>query len=349
MPLGLECKLWHRRERSYNGTMKLRGAIMISTVFLAFVLGIFTGRIFPRSSEAPHIKKIQAVHTGYRFTSPLLGIDVAHVSSFPEYRELENDVKEFIHNYPGGRELIATSIYFRNLSDGSWMGIGENEIYRPGSLFKVPIMLAYLKEAETHPAALKKLLTFDDPTLKSDPQDIPPRRSIEFGRTYTVEELMDYMIVYSDNNAANLLANGIYLDARNSYTEMMRDLGLSVFADEISAKGYSLFLRILYNATYLSPEMSEKALSILSKVDFEDGLAGSIPSDTPISHKFGEVGYFEAGKFIQELHECGIVYVPEKNYLLCVMTKGHNKVTQIDLINQISRKIFEFVDKSRGE
>ena len=75
--------------------------------------------------------------------------------------------------------------------------------------------------------------------------------------------------------------------------DVFRDLDISVPSDYaqqyfISAKNYSLFFRVLYNATYLSREMSEKALGLLSKTVFRDGLTAKLPSSVVVSHKFGE-------------------------------------------------------------
>ncbi len=47
-------------------------------------------------------------------------------------------------------------------------------------------------------------------------QDITPEEAIVPGNTYTVEQLIGYMIKYSDNNAAQLLYTNIDQDTLNS-------------------------------------------------------------------------------------------------------------------------------------
>jgi len=111
----------------------------------------------------------------------------------------------------------------------------------------------------------------------------------------------------------------------------------------MSVKDYSSFFRILYNASYLSKEMSSKALKLLTQVNFNKGLVAGLPKGVKIAHKFGERGY--ALNDIKQLHDCGIVYHPRKTYLICVMTKG-NKIEDLEyIIQKISKFIYQTVDK----
>jgi hypothetical protein len=82
-------------------------------------------------------------------------------------------------------------------------------------------------------------------------------------------ELLHYMLGYSDNNATFLLYHALsgkelddVLDGMDTENHP-NDTGNS-----ISVHGYSGFFRILYNASYLNREMSEKALELLSEEDF---------------------------------------------------------------------------------
>lgn len=320
--------------------MKLTFKIFLILGIFSFgiVLGVFYER---KKIIQPHILKIQEANSNYKYTAPLLGIDIAEIKYFPEYKDLESKISRIIEDYNKTKNIYSASVYYRNLNNSTWMGINETEAYSPGSLFKVPVMIAYLKQAEADPDILNEKIKFIDPRLKAEPQATPPSKEIEFGKTYTIEELLEYMIAYSDNNAANILASKIYLDANNSYTEMMRDLGLSVFAEQISAKDYSMFLRILYNATYLNAEMSEKALKILAKTEFKEGIIAGLPPGIEVSHKFGQFGFVEENKQYEEFHECGIIYAPSNLYLLCVMTKGDNAEIQKNLIKDISREIYQ--------
>src|SRR5437016_109189 len=103
-------------------------------------------------------------------------------------------------------------------------------------------------------------------------ETIKPAQPIEKGKKYTVDELIRRMIVYSDNNATATLYN--YID-HNSLKEVFSDLGIDfnesqTITDYLSPKQFGLFLRVLYNSTYLTDSMSEKALALMSQVDYKN-------------------------------------------------------------------------------
>src|SRR6185436_5295057 len=87
-------------------------------------------------------------------------------------------------------------------------------------------------------------------------------------------------------------------------------------------QNYSHLFRALYNGTYLSHDASEKALELLSRTKFSDGIVAGVPKETTVSHKFGERTLSLNTSSINELHDCGIVYYPGHPYFLCIMTKG---------------------------
>lgn len=155
------------------------------------------------------------------------------------------------------------------------------------------------------------------------------------------------MIVHSDNNAMQLLWQDL---DQNILSEIFTDLGLgapvqNATASTMSVKTYSYFFRLLYNASYLNREMSEKALTLLSQTTFREGIAGGVSQDIPMAHKFGErtvVAPNNGPVQYRELHDCGIVYHPDHPYLLCIMTKGlsFSKLSQI--MRDISSSTFSY-------
>ena len=101
------------------------------------------------------------------------------------------------------------------------------------------------------------------------------------------------------------------------------------------------FFRILYNASYLTKDNSQKALDLLSKVDFTDGIRAGVPSSVKVANKFGER---EVGNIIQ-LHDCGIVYFKDHPYLLCIMSRGTDFTKLAASIKNISRLVYLEVNK----
>ena len=166
-------------------------------------------------------------------------------------------------------------------------------------------------------------------------------KTLQPGHSYTIQELLHYMIAYSDNDATLLLLQHINLEV---YNKVFTDIGLpkpSFKFDEflMTARQYSLFMKELYNASYLSIPVSEYAVNLLTECDFKEGLLKKLPPNVMVAHKFGESGY----RNIFELHESGIIYMGKNAYLLTVMTRGTDSKYLGGLIADISYQVFNKV------
>lgn len=166
---------------------------------------------------------------------------------------------------------------------------------------------------------------------------------LKIGSSYKTEDLINKMIINSDNGAEYVLLDNINqtsLDLIYNVLNIENPNGKNDFT--ISPRTYSLFLRILYSATYLNEQDSEKALGILSGTTFIDGLVAGVPKGVIVSHKFGEYIVQQNNQPQQiELHDCGIIYYPKNPYLLCVMTKGNNLDNLKNTIKNISSIVYQ--------
>jgi beta-lactamase class A len=260
-----------------------------------------------------------------------------------EYVALRNELLAFIEEEKKKNQVTHVSVYFRDLQNGPTMSIDSSENFAPASLLKVPLMITYYKKAENDPALLeKKLQIVGD--VSSLPQNIKPSNSVEFGKIYNRDELLHYLITQSDNTAWEALLN----DLRQNYSEedfvvTLSDLGIidpGAKGDQyITVQSYASIFRILYNSSYLSIPMSEKALEVLSQSAFIDGIVAGVPEGTKVAHKFGERKNGDE----QQLHDCGIVYYPENPYLLCIMTKGKNISELLTVIQHVSKEVHKEV------
>jgi beta-lactamase class A len=75
---------------------------------------------------------------------------------------------------------------------------------------KLPILLAYLKRAESDPGILeKKIIYTKDPEYEDYIQNFKPTKKLEVGTEYSFRDLLVYMIKYSSNEASVLLEKNI--------------------------------------------------------------------------------------------------------------------------------------------
>jgi hypothetical protein len=272
---------------------------------------------------------------GFKYTKPLLMLN--RDCDDPMLDPLRDKVVSLLANRKNAGKLQTVSVYFRMLDTGRNFNTSD-EKYSPGSLMKVLTLITYLKDAERDPKLLRQPITFDVRYDNIPSPLIPAAKSAEFGRVYTVEQLLDLMITQSDNNATALLNARIDMKV---YNEVLAALNLSIpdphQADyPITAEEYSRFFRLLYNSSFLSPQMSDKALELLTRCAYRNGLVRNLDTDFPVAHKFGERN---VGNDYQ-LHEGGIFFNGTTDYLVVVMSRGSDQAALQDLLADVSQLVF---------
>lgn len=318
--------------------------ITICLILIAGIIGFIAGNYFEKTKKTDiptdNIEKIQESRLGgYKFINPLLECDNYHPSQIISTLKLERKVKNFIDSTKLTGQASHISFYYRDLTNGPWIGIGEKDNFSPASLLKVVIMIAAFKKAENEPDFLKKKIRYDKDSVSGVIPNITDS-TIKIGNSYSVEKLIYNMIVHSDNNARLLLFQNM---DKKFINRVYSDIGIDMSNfdannDFMSAKTYSSFFRILYNATYLNKDNSEKALQILTNSSFHKGISALLPDNLLIAHKFGERGYINSN--IKQLHDCGIVYKGNTPYLICIMTMGTNTQELSKIIAQISLLVY---------
>lgn len=280
----------------------------------------------------------------YKFINPLLACNASDEQTTQVFRPLERELTAALGAMTADSD-VTVSLYLKQLKTGHQTALNGSARYAPASLLKIPIMMAFYKVAESSPEILRKTLRYDGAEDLNVGENFKPFDSVQPGKYYTVAELIESMIINSDNNAMMLLRDAI---DEKALSEVFTDLGLTVpelgaDPDFMNVKNYSRFFRVLYHATYLSRASSEKALELLTREKPFRGIVAGVPEGIVVAQKFGERGMVtDAGDVAaRELHDCGIVYDPGSPYLLCVMTKGSVNFEKLtDIIQKISGIVY---------
>jgi beta-lactamase class A len=310
----------------------------------------------PASSLLTSPVRLNAAASHYQFIDPLLGLKTQK-DQYPETRALARDLEKKINEEKIQGRAEKISVYFRTQESGDWTTAGDDTEYHPASLLKVGTLIGYLKQAEITPGILFKKITYQ-PSGKEFPTDKNvPEADAEIvpGGTYTIEQLLRNMILKSDNVALALLASKRVQSEilpGDPINEVFKDLGIMFPNDKpreeylLSPQTYSLFFRVLYNATILTRETSDQALKLLSEVEFKDGLVAGLPGNITVSHKFGVYDHKNSIGDVTaiELHDCGIVYYPGHPYTICVMTYGQNFQNLAAAIADLSRLTYDNIN-----
>lgn len=272
---------------------------------------------------------------GYKYIRPVYATEPENESSI--FLPLKTEISEFIDQMKVSGDLNTASVYLKDLTSDDWMEVNQSEQYHPGSLFKVNTMITLLRMAESNASIMEKEIAFNANTMI--PVQTFNSNTIAPGHKYKVKDLIRSMIIYSDNAATSLLHNSIDIAV---FQKTFTDLGLTKpdvhdKSYAINAKEYSKFISVLYDGGYLTIPASEYAISLLSESDFKAGMVKELPQNIKIAHKFGEA----MSDGIRELHECGIVYLDKKPYLVTIMTKGKDVRILAGIISHISRMAYD--------
>ncbi len=271
---------------------------------------------------------------GYRLIKPIIDSEQEQESS--KYSDLKIMLITYIELLKNEQNLQSASIFLRDFENGDWMCINDSETYFPGSLLKLPGLITYLKMAETNPSLLDKKLILGNPH-QTIPNQTFNSKQIEAGKPYTIRQLLKYMISYSDNNATYLLNKNANLAA---FHQLFSDLHIPKFSKSnttITAKNFSRFLSVIFNASYLNKENSEFAAELLEECDFRFGMVKGLPVNTVVAHKFGEMG----DSTTRQLHESGLIYINNMPYLLTIMTKGYTIKNLPEIISTMTKLVYQ--------
>lgn len=296
------------------------------------------------------VDKLREKNTGWTnsiFTNPALNYTELKDSIMNNKNiNLWNQINDYISYKKSLWDITHLSVYYRNLNNWWWFGINEKEEFSPASLMKLPILLAYVKKSESVPWFLdQKIIYKKNPNLPDYKQNIPPEKQLKEWQEYSLWDVLQYMIIYSDNHASSLLELNL---PSEELQRTFTDIGIQFpeiknwsFDNNVKVRDYAAFFRILFNSSYLNRKNSEKILKLLSQIDFCDGLNQWVPGNTLISHKFWERGIiWSNGREEKQLHDCGIIYYPNHPYVLCVMTRWYDWSKLKTLISDISQMIY---------
>jgi len=350
------------RSRDLSGMEKEKKApnITISRSILwvliagGFALGVFVGRgtwLFSAGGATKTAEEFRRNGEDFTYIRPSIVEGNTEPRKIRELKPFRYKIDALVQEKIDNDDASSVSVYFRDLDNGNWFGIREDEKFSPESQLKIPILIAYLKWSETNPLVLRKKLLFRRIGAPVAPRYLISPKPLNAGSEYAVNDLLFRMIAYGDNNAygllmANLPPLYLHMVAKDLYVDYDPD----VTGDSLTLSAYASYFRVLFNASYLNEEMSEKALRYLARSVFRDGMASGIPAGVDIASKTGErvMSFVDSegeSTEVLQLHEFGIIYHPERPFLLGVTARGNDFRKLSKVIRDIASLVSSEVDQ----
>ncbi len=240
------------------------------------------------------------------------------------------------------KNALDGSLYFEYLPTGTEVRVNGDEKNAAASLLKVPLAMEFYKAIELGKIDPNKQITLREEQLDSAYGNLYKKGA---GYNLTLMETAKLMLVDSDNTALKALADameGVLTDENSVFNYL--DLAAQQQTDQsviIGARSYSSILKCLYFACYLNKDDSQKVLDYLTQTSFTNRLVAGVPDKSiKIAHKIGV--------FRQKTQsDCGIIYLPNRPYILCIMIDGQDNDPTNKHIADLSKQVYDFVTKQQ--
>lgn len=191
------------------------------------------------------------------------------------------------------------------------------------SLIKIPILIEAFHQKN------QEMLDFNEQVIIRHSQTVEGGSvyNLPDGTILTISQLLELMIVQSDNSATNILIDKLGMSSVNA---MIKKLGCpdTVLQRKMmdfeavkqgrqnytSVKDMTKILEKLYSLQCLDPESDKAMLEILQRQEDNTIIPAQLPHHIKIAHKTGELDGMN--------YDCGIIYGQSHDYILCIMAEN---------------------------
>jgi beta-lactamase class A len=217
--------------------------------------------------------------------------------------------------------------YYRNLATGEEIAFHADEAFESASVIKLPVYAVIQK------LVAEGKVSWDEKLLCREEDKKPSCGALTYlhdGLTVTVGDLVELMIILSDNTATNLLIDRLGTERINAF---MTALGLSdrtrcrrkLFEPALAARGITnhvtaddigLLLEQMLRGELVSPAASREMLDILRDQRLNGKMPFHLkPRGIPCAHKTGED--YDDGI----THDAGIIFAAHP-VIFCFLAEG---------------------------
>lgn len=231
--------------------------------------------------------------------------------------------------------------YFEYLPSGVSIGVNDKEDFILASLLKTPLAMGVYKNIDEGKIHKTDILEVKKEHLDNAFGDLWKKGP---GINLSLMEAIKYTLILSDNTAKNVLFSAVPEGTLEDVYDSL-DIPKDATGGDlvVTPKNYSSILRSLYLSSYLSEESSNEILTLLTETPFNDKLVAGVPKTVKVAHKIGVHKGDIPGQEI--FTDCGIVYVPKRPYILCIMSK-ENEPTSRKVMKDISSIVYSYVSST---
>lgn len=223
-------------------------------------------------------------------------------------------LRDYVQEKPG-----VYGIYIENVNTKEIYTLNENESFYGASLYKILVAGAVYKKLSEDVLSTNYLYTYNSSDYETGTgllQNYSP------GSTYTVDDLLDYLLKHSDNIAQNIFTRNIRWDEIDAfymeYSEQSPSINSFSANNYTNPKEVSKILLNIYRSDTLSKELRRDFFTRMTNTEFEDRISQELSSSLTFSHKIGNAPQYNSW------HDCGIVFNSDFTdpVVVCLMSKN---------------------------
>lgn len=240
------------------------------------------------------------------------------------YEEMEK-LKQGITSILGSN-INNVGIAFYDIKSGSGFDINGDKVFTAASTVKVPVAMATAELIKKGNLSLTSKILFKSSDYEEGAGVLAG--SNKLNEPISIDTLIKYSLIYSDNIAVNMLLRTITNNERYNFIEKVVGHPVDRKANLTTAKDSMLILKKLYenkenNSTY------ELIINHMKNTIYHDRIDKYIPSEI-VAHKIGDYGGYA--------NDIAIVY-DSKPYIITVFTKSLNE-NAYEIIAKVSKYIY---------
>jgi beta-lactamase class A len=263
----------------------------------------------------------------------------------PSWLQMESAVSDVVDTYDGD-----VGIYIKNLKTGYVFERAADRQFVTASLIKMPIMAATFQAIKDGRLSLESEIILRRRHIRDGSGHMKWAR---VGQRFRVSDILYQMISHSDNTATAMLIDLFGYDYLNKsfnnfglVVTQINPMGMSLsdklsneFDNHTTPREMGMLLEKIYDRELVNDGYSDLMMEIMKRADDPHRLGKFLPKNWVLARK--------TGLLRKNCHDCGIVFTPKGDYIICVMTSNNTTYKKAKgFIANVGQTAYEYIARS---
>lgn len=233
-------------------------------------------------------------------------------------------------------------IVVKNLKTSESFMSNEHRSFQAGSLYKLWVMAAAFEKIQSGNLSEDDTLSRDIPFLNDEFAISSDSAELDSGTvTMSVSDALNQTITVSGNYSALLLADNLKLSGIDDFLreQSLSDSRVGVNGNPPVTSAYDIFrfFEQLYTGRLANPRYTAAMMDLLKDQQLNTKLPRLLPDNVVMAHKTGEIDNFT--------HDAGIVFTPQGDYIIVVLSESDAPALAEGRISDISQAVYRYFTK----